>query len=205
MKHAVISVCVCTVLATLGGCHEKWPFTWKPTEAIRANQGLVVDNLAEMKDYVDTSGEVHRKEALGAAKAVEGYLGPAKVRLQPIQPINMETIRQGQADASRPAPTISEVIGELPDEAERSVLPWVDMGITLLLAFGATGAAATALRYRKKAVTALDAFRETVRGVESGKAVLSDSQAEKLLTELAKAQSTPAKALVEKVKVGQGL
>ena len=139
-------------------------------------------------------------EAAGATKAVTTYIGQPEVRLQPAQPVNQDTIARALADARAAEPTMQEILREVPDEIERTAGPWMDLASTVLLALGATGAGAAVLKYRQRAKTALEAFRETVEGIENGTRSLPAAQRRKLTAELAKAQSGPAKAIVTELK-----
>ena len=182
------------VVCLFSGCTAKWPFAWKATENIKQAQALVEDDLGELVPHVAAAGQPHLKEAQGAARAVTTYVGTPEVRLKPIAVVNPATLTAAQADANRTPPTLSQVGVGLADEVEEQVLPWVDLLIPLL----GVGAGAVVLKYRGLAKHYLDAFRDTVRGIQAGTAVMDDGDVETLKTELSKAQDKSTKAEVDK-------
>ncbi|GAF94285.1 unnamed protein product [marine sediment metagenome] len=197
MRKVAAILVICAF--ALGGCTAKWPFQWKASENIKQAQALVEDNLGELVPHVAPAGEPHLKEAQGAARAVTTYVGQPKVRLRPIAPINVAAVAEAQADASKPPPSATNIIDAVADEA----LPLADLAIQLALIFGGVGGAAAIYGYRKKGKAALDAFRDTVAGIENAKeGGLSQETIDKLENELAKAQDKATKKAVTKAKKG---
>lgn len=215
MKYLVILAAALGVflgIVIIHGCGPSWPVQWKATEATKQAQGLVEDNLGLARPRADAVGKVHIDEAAGAARAVTSYVGVPAVRAKPVAVHTQEEIEkaladtaagikrpvitQAEADARRKAATPGDIARALPKEIEESVLPWADLGIALVSIF-APVAGATALVYRKKFKTALDAFEQTVEGVDA--ADLSKEQK----TALAIAQDRKAKALVDETQAKQ--
>lgn len=203
-------VLVAFLAALLGGCTQAFPFKMRPTESQKRAADLTVKDLVALKPHVTPVGEPIRGEAETAAEITQTYFGLPKERAVSQAAGNPLVLAEAQAAATRPDPTLPEVIGRTIEEVEQGAqvgFGLLDAALTAAASIAATwglGRYAGGIKKIKarakeaegQVLLTAAALREIVTGVQS----LDDDTRAKV--KAAQRQSPATVKLVAEAKAG---
>lgn len=210
MKRKLIYAAFLTAL--LGGCTQAFPFKMAPTESQKRAADLAVKDLAILQGHVQPAVEPIREEGQAAAEIAQTYFGLPKERAISQAANNPFMLADAQAAATKPDPTLQEVVigGIAEAEAGAAVgFNLLDAALTAAVSIaGAWGLGrhvsgikklkAGAEEAKAQVTLTADALREVVTGVQ---ALDADTKA-KVKAAQSSSQSPATAKLVAEAKAG---